>query len=318
MLGGEIDVDVRCARHLLVQEALEKEVVLDRIDAGDAEHVSDDRIGGRAATLARHAVLARKTHEVPVDEEELGEPCLLDHLQLSLESLRDGERDWPITLPHALEAELVEKRERCLTLRNGIARETDFAEVEVDIALLRDLPWHRERFSVTFEEWTHLVTTLEAVLGVGEQVRPRLVQGGPVPDGHQHVIQAATFAVVVVDLVGGHAGRAALPGHRRASLEQPWIFWTKVVMELAEHVLLAERLLEAMQALLVVGRAEVEEIASVLGDCREPGSRLALGLVCMGEGEEPAEVRVAAQVAGDQHQFGPIDLQGRAEILLIE
>src|SRR5207245_9777118 len=97
------------------------------------------------------------------------------------------------------------------------------------------------------------------------------------------------------------------------SVEQQVIFWTEVAMEHAEHVLLAGRVLEAMQALLVVGRAEVEEIASVLVDCREPGSRLALGLVCMGEGEEPAEVRVAAQVAGDQHQFRTIDLQCRAD-----
>ena len=51
----------------------------------------------------------------------------------------------------------------------------------------------------------------------------------------------------------------------------------------------------------------------MLGDCRKPGSCLALGLVGMCDGEEPAEVRVAAQVTGDQEQFGPIDLQGRAD-----
>src|SRR6202011_1938251 len=252
MLGGEIDVDVRGARHLLVQEALEKEVVLDRVDSSDPEHVGDDRIGGRAATLAGYAVLAREAHEVPVDEKELGEPSLLDHLQLALEPLRDRERDRPVALPHALEAELVEKRERCLTLRDWIARETNFAEVEVDVAFLGDLPWHRQGFSVTFEERTHLVTGLEAVLGVGEEVRARLVQGGAMPDGDQDVMKPATFSVVVVDLVGGHAGRSALPGYRRASFQQPWILWTEVVMELAEHVLLAEGLLEAAEALLVV------------------------------------------------------------------
>ena len=87
MLGREIDVDVRHARHLFVQEALEQQVVLDGIDPGDAEHVGDDRVGGRAAALAGHAMLAREAHEVPVDEEELGQPRLLDHLELALEAL---------------------------------------------------------------------------------------------------------------------------------------------------------------------------------------------------------------------------------------
>jgi len=54
-------------------------------------------------------MLAREAHEVPVDEEELGKPCLFDHLQLALQPLGDGKRDRPVPLPNALEAELVEK-----------------------------------------------------------------------------------------------------------------------------------------------------------------------------------------------------------------
>ena len=58
--------------------------------------------------MPRHAVVARKLHEVPVDQEELGEAGLLDHLQLALQALGDFWSDWPVTLPDALEAELVE------------------------------------------------------------------------------------------------------------------------------------------------------------------------------------------------------------------
>ena len=46
VLGREVDVDVGGAGHLLVQEALEQQVVLDGIDAGDAEDVGDDGVGG--------------------------------------------------------------------------------------------------------------------------------------------------------------------------------------------------------------------------------------------------------------------------------
>ena len=111
VLRREVDVDVRHARHVLVQEALEEKVVSDGIDAGDAEHIGDDRVGRRAAALAGHPMLAGEAHEVPIDEEELRQPGLLDHLQLALEAARDLDRDGPVALAHSLEAELVEKRE---------------------------------------------------------------------------------------------------------------------------------------------------------------------------------------------------------------
>ena len=109
VLGREIDVDVRHARHVLVQEALEQQVVRDGIDPGDAEHVGDDRVGRRAAALAGHSVLAREAHEIPVDEKELGEACLLDHLQLALQPARDLDRDGPVALAHPLETQLVQE-----------------------------------------------------------------------------------------------------------------------------------------------------------------------------------------------------------------
>src|SRR5437899_1950763 len=48
--GREVDVDVGRGRHLFVQEALEEQVVLDRIDPSDAEQVGDDAVRGRGAT----------------------------------------------------------------------------------------------------------------------------------------------------------------------------------------------------------------------------------------------------------------------------
>ncbi len=62
---GEVDIDVGCARHLLVQEAFEEEVVLDGVDPRDAEHVSDDRVRRRAASLARHTVVRARNASGP-------------------------------------------------------------------------------------------------------------------------------------------------------------------------------------------------------------------------------------------------------------
>ena len=51
----EVDIDVGRLAPLLGHEALEQEIVLDRIDRGDAEHVADGGVGGRAAALAQDA-----------------------------------------------------------------------------------------------------------------------------------------------------------------------------------------------------------------------------------------------------------------------
>ena len=221
VLGREIDVDVRRARHLLVQEALEKEVVLDRVDAGYAQHVGDDRVRGRATALPWNAVLAGEAHQVPVDEEELGQPGLLDHLELVLQAMGHRRGDRPVALAQAFEAQLVEKGEGRLAGGNRIAREPDLAEVEVEVALLRDLPRRGQGGRVVVEQLAHLGAAFQVVLGVGEEVRAHLVERRAVPNRNQRVVELSPRGDVVVDLVGGHHRRAAATRHRRPSLEDP-------------------------------------------------------------------------------------------------
>ena len=311
--GREIDVDVGRAGHLLVEEALEKQVVLDGVDPRDAEHVGDDRVRGRTPALARDTMLAGKAHEVPVDEEELGQAGLLDHLELVLQAAGDGGGDRPVALAQAFEAELVEKRERRLAHGHGIAGEPDLAKVEVEVALLRDLPGGRQGFGVAFEERAQLRPALQVMLRVGEEVRPRLFEGGAVADGDEHVVQVPAGGHVVVDLVGRHHARAAPFRHPGAALEHPFVLGPKVMVQLAEDVVLAERLEELTQPLFVVCGAEVEEVSTMLGDPGQGGAGLAFGLVGVGEGEEPAQIGIAGQVARDEDQLFAVDLERAAD-----
>ena len=65
---AEVDVDVGQRHALGIEEALEDEVVLDRIDVGDAQAVGDEAAGGRAAARPdRNRLLARVADEVPDD-----------------------------------------------------------------------------------------------------------------------------------------------------------------------------------------------------------------------------------------------------------
>src|SRR5215475_11081217 len=113
-----------------MQEAVEEEVVLDRVDAGDAKHVGHYRVGCRASALAGDAVLASKAHQIPVDEKELGQARLLDHVQLALQAACHCRGDRVIAPSGTLVRELVEVAERRLARWHGVTGEADVSEVE--------------------------------------------------------------------------------------------------------------------------------------------------------------------------------------------
>ena len=98
-VAREVEVDVRHRRELAVQEAPERELVRDRVDVREAGEVADDRADRapapaarrqeaprrvRAAHLAR--ALARELEHLVVEEEEPGEPELVDERELALEA----------------------------------------------------------------------------------------------------------------------------------------------------------------------------------------------------------------------------------------
>ncbi len=138
-LRAEVDVDVRVGGAALVDEALEEEVVADRVDPGDPQHVGHDRVGGAAAPLGRDPALLREAHEVPADEEELGEAGPLDDVELVGQLLHDRRRHGVVAPPDAPVAELGEVREGRLAGRHGEAREAVLLEAEVDPAGRRQL-----------------------------------------------------------------------------------------------------------------------------------------------------------------------------------
>src|SRR5439155_10998210 len=144
------------------------------------------------APLPRHAVLASEPHQVPVDEEKLGKAGLFDDLQLVLQAPGDSRGDGAIPFPETSEAQLVEEGERRLAGGHRVAGKADLAEVEVDVALLRDGPGRGQRLVISLEERTHLGTAFEVVLRVGEEVLARVVEGGAMLDGDQHVVQPAS------------------------------------------------------------------------------------------------------------------------------
>ncbi len=133
-LRAEVDVDVRVGRSPRIDEPLEQEIVGDRFDPADPERVRHDRAGRAAPALGRDPLLLRKAHQVPADEEELGEAGSLDDLELVGEPLDDRGGHRVVALPGARPAQLRQVRERRLPVGDREAGEAVLLEPEIDRA----------------------------------------------------------------------------------------------------------------------------------------------------------------------------------------
>ena len=87
----EVDVDIRHRHALGIEEALEEQVVAQRIDVGDPQRVGDDRARGAAAPWADgDAVVLGPLDEVPDDQEVGVVAHAVDDRELHLGALDGG------------------------------------------------------------------------------------------------------------------------------------------------------------------------------------------------------------------------------------
>ena len=152
--------------------------------------------------------------------------------------------DRAVALAHALEAQLVEEREGRLARGHRVAGKANLAEVELEVALLRDLPGGGERFLMALEKRAHRLAALQVMLGIWEQVRPRLIESRAMADRDHHIVQPPSFGHVIVNLVGRHDRSVAALRHRRPAFQHPLVFGAKVVMQLAEDIFFAQPFLQ--------------------------------------------------------------------------
>ena len=84
---AEVDVEVGHRNAVRIEEALEDQVVLQRIEIGDAQRIRDQRARARAAPRPdRHAVVLGPVDEIGNDQEVAGETHVHDGLDLVFEA----------------------------------------------------------------------------------------------------------------------------------------------------------------------------------------------------------------------------------------
>ncbi len=171
---AEVDVEVGHRHALGVQETLEQQVVVQRVEVGDAERVRHERAGARTtARPDRHAVLARPADEVRDDQEVARESHLADDVEFAGEAAlvfvaRDvraelGGDDRPALLEPELRllAQVLLGR---LARRHRVGRQRRLAELDLEVEAARDLDGVLERLGQVGEERRHLVGRAQVLL----------------------------------------------------------------------------------------------------------------------------------------------------------
>src|SRR5579884_2082040 len=118
----KVNIDIGHADAARIQEPVKEQVVGERINGCDPQHVGNDGIGCRAPSRASNSLLLGKADDIPDAEKELGEIHLLDDIQLIRQTIHGLGSKWLISLPQSLVAESVEKGERRLPVGHRIAR----------------------------------------------------------------------------------------------------------------------------------------------------------------------------------------------------
>src|SRR5579875_465294 len=222
-VAREVEVYVRQAHQVLIEEAAEEEVVAYRVDVGEADQVADHAAHAGAPPPPRGEVgpgpgrppaglgchLGRQLEDLVVDEEEAGQAVSGDEGQLLVEAGGGGGLLGGLVAgPEGLVAEVGQPGVGGVAGGHGWRGEP-VAEVLVQVeggAAPGDVGGGPDGLGPGREAGGLLGGGAEVELAVGPAKLVALVQGGAVADGAEHVVEAVARGIVVVDVAGGDRG----------------------------------------------------------------------------------------------------------------
>ena len=242
----EVHVDVGHRHTTRVEEPLEQQVVLDRVEVGDPQAVRHRAAGRRATARADADVgVTSVLDQVPRDQEVRREPHVVDDLELVAEPLDRIVRDLVApALLGPLPGEVLEVRRVVEPLGHREVRQQRLAELDLEVGALGDPQRVVARRRHLAEQVPHLGGRLQVVLAALELEALRVRQQRPGLHAQQRVVRLVVLLVGVVAVVGGEQRRADLLGdldQLRIGLalgRQP------VVLQLDEQVVAPEDVLQ--------------------------------------------------------------------------
>ena len=313
----EVDVDVGHRHAVRVEEALERQAVVERVHRGDAQRVRDDRARRGPATGRGDALLAGEPDEVRHDQEVARVPHRDDHAELVVQPLLELRGDRAVAPDEALLALLAQPGLDGVAVGHREVRDTELAERQLEVDHLRDPAGVEQRLALVRESRVHLRGGLEVEVRALEAHPVGRVDVVPGADAQQDVVRLVLRLVDVVEVVGDDERKPGLGCETQELLVEPALLRDPVVLELEEEPVLAEDVpvlagelpgqlpvvnLERLGDLAAEARRQAHEALAVLGEMLPVDARLVVVAVDVGVRDEPAQVLVAGHVRREEYE----------------
>ena len=341
----EVDVNIGEAHTVWVQEPLEQQIVLDRVDVGDADAIRHCRTRGRPPSWPHaHPHLSGGRGEVLHNQEVPGVARALDGLQLEVDALPNLVRDFLVPL---FCTEVREVPQVCVLAplaavlgvffmhelgRDVKRRQQHVALQHIPLASFHQRCDVRDRLRNVREQLLHILWRFQVEAVVGEtkpelptplaDVALGLADVAGVLDAKQDVVGVALVLARVIAVVARHEFHVVRGGQTFQYVVDHGLFFKTVPVQLGIEVG-AHEVLPKQERLFRLGLANVQDerrhfakqspceddqIFLVLLDKGPVDPRHVIESVGVGLGGQLGEVVVAVLVLGKEHGWIPVVL----------
>ena len=327
---AEINVNVGQGNALRIQEALEEQIVLQRVEVGDPQRIGHEAPGRRAASGAdRNLAFFGEPHEVPDNQKVAGKLHLLNRADLALQAFgvlaQAAAQQSPPghlfqTRPPRLESlardffkiAVVRLARRNLEIREGMR---DFFDAQ--LAPLRDLDRARDRLRHFREDLVHFFGGLHVELVVGELHALGVAARAAGLDAEEKVVGRRILFAEIVGVVGHYQRNVGLLRQLDQARVDAFFLFQALVLHFEKKIPFSENVLElirdAARFIHVVGLQSLGDFSAqaarernqalrVAGQQVLVHSRLVIKTFEIPRRDELNQVAVALLVGAEQHE----------------
>ena len=245
-LVAEVHVDVGHGHALRVQEALEQQLILQRVQHGDAQGIRHDGACAAAAPWADHdALLLGVMDEIPHNKEVIHIAHAGNHAQLVVQAgvrlvalLRAG-----IQAGDTLMAQAGQHAKGRFAIGHGVMGQAGDAEFKLHIAPPGNFLCAVHRVGAGAEKPAHLLLALDVELGSFHAHAVLIIQGFAGLDAHEHFLGLGVLFLQVVAVVGGHQRHVHFPGQLNQPGQHQLLVADAVIHDFDIEIPLAEDIL---------------------------------------------------------------------------
>ena len=271
-IHAEVDVDVGHGDAFRIQEALEQQVVAQRVDVGDTQRVGDQAAGHRAAPRPhRDVVLARIADEIPDDQEVARIAGVADDAEFLVEPLLVG-----VVIVLALAAAAAGMRQPLFqplagnplqigveghAVRRLVTRQQGLVEGQLQVAALGDQQRVGARFRHLGKDAVHLLRGLDVELLLLVAQALGIVHALAGADAHQHVVRRSVLFAQVVAVIGGDDRQAEVLAELQQLGVGAALAVNAVIHELQVHVVVSQNLAVAVDGVRRLLQVAVEDVS---------------------------------------------------------